>query len=433
TAPAAGQPQPWCSEYGFRSIDFGGPSPVYGINDAGQVLGWGMIWDPVNGSRSLGSLGGTTRPRCVNEAGQVAGWSYTPSRDAHAFFWDEVTGMQDIGTLGGASSWATAMNDIGQVVGYSETATGTQHAFIWDEAGGIQDLGTILAHSQAVGINNASQVIGFSYNEYDDIYYRLTRPFVWDLVNGLQPLNPEGQPLHGGVNWINESGIIAGWTEWSAYANFIACRFDAANPSGSPQALWYAILPYCNSEAMFIHDDGRTVGWARPKSPCLDDGPFGPHDAYYWAAGNFVGNPIGGGNGRNAYEIIASGEILMGWENIEDTHGALAMRSYGPTFDLRDLIANGAAYHTLEPDGMNAHGEIAGTAINADITGRYPYIMWPCPGDVDGDRTVGVSDFLEMLAAWGPCDPPPATCPADTNKDGMVDVVDFLRILAAWD
>ena len=26
-----------------------------------------------------------------------------------------------------------------------------------------------------------------------------------------------------------------------------------------------------------------------------------------------------------------------------------------------------------------------------------------CPADVDGDGTVGITDFLDLLAAWGPC------------------------------
>jgi len=26
-----------------------------------------------------------------------------------------------------------------------------------------------------------------------------------------------------------------------------------------------------------------------------------------------------------------------------------------------------------------------------------------CPADVDGDGTVGINDFLDLLAAWGDC------------------------------
>jgi agmatine/peptidylarginine deiminase len=51
----------------------------------------------------------------------------------------------------------------------------------------------------------------------------------------------------------------------------------------------------------------------------------------------------------------------------------------------------------------------------------------PCPGDVNGDGTVNVSDFLDLLAAWGS-----AGGPADVNDDGIVNVQDFLLLLSAW-
>ena len=51
----------------------------------------------------------------------------------------------------------------------------------------------------------------------------------------------------------------------------------------------------------------------------------------------------------------------------------------------------------------------------------------PCPADVNGDGTVNVQDFLELLAAWG------ATGgPADVNEDGIVNVADFLQMLGEW-
>jgi subtilisin family serine protease len=53
-------------------------------------------------------------------------------------------------------------------------------------------------------------------------------------------------------------------------------------------------------------------------------------------------------------------------------------------------------------------------------------------GDLDLDGTVGILDFLSMLAAWGPC-PPGADCLADLNADGTVNVLDVLILLASWD
>jgi plastocyanin len=51
----------------------------------------------------------------------------------------------------------------------------------------------------------------------------------------------------------------------------------------------------------------------------------------------------------------------------------------------------------------------------------------PCIGDLDGDDVVGVTDLLEILAAWGD-----GGGPADIDNSGFVDVADLLLLLAAW-
>ncbi|MHC5013561.1 MAG: GC-type dockerin domain-anchored protein [Planctomycetota bacterium] len=51
-----------------------------------------------------------------------------------------------------------------------------------------------------------------------------------------------------------------------------------------------------------------------------------------------------------------------------------------------------------------------------------------CLPDFDGDGAVGVTDFLLLLAAWGPN----PGHPADLDGDGAVGITDFLLLLAAW-
>jgi hypothetical protein len=54
-------------------------------------------------------------------------------------------------------------------------------------------------------------------------------------------------------------------------------------------------------------------------------------------------------------------------------------------------------------------------------------------GDLDGDGFVGITDFLILLAEWGPCDAPcPPTCAADLDGDCQVGITDFLLLLANW-
>ena len=56
-----------------------------------------------------------------------------------------------------------------------------------------------------------------------------------------------------------------------------------------------------------------------------------------------------------------------------------------------------------------------------------------CPlGDLDLDGFVGISDFLTILAEWGPCPDLPEPCLADLDRDGEVGIIDFLLLLGNW-
>jgi hypothetical protein len=83
----------------------------------------------------------------------------------------------------------------------------------------------------------------------------------------------------------------------------------------------------------------------------------------------------------------------------------------------------------LLPDGTCATGtpeqcEAAqGTFLGAGVP-----CTTPCPGDVDGDGIVSVTDLLIILAAWGPN----AGHPADLDFDGVVGVNDLLIVLGSW-
>jgi hypothetical protein len=65
-------------------------------------------------------------------------------------------------------------------------------------------------------------------------------------------------------------------------------------------------------------------------------------------------------------------------------------------------------------------------------------VAWLLPdpgitGDLDGDCAVSITDFLRMLAGWGPCpEPCPPSCPADLDGDCKVGITDFLLLLGNW-
>ncbi len=53
-------------------------------------------------------------------------------------------------------------------------------------------------------------------------------------------------------------------------------------------------------------------------------------------------------------------------------------------------------------------------------------------GDIDADGTIGITDFLALLVAWGPCAGSPQSCLADLDCDGSVGIADFLTLLENW-
>ncbi len=55
------------------------------------------------------------------------------------------------------------------------------------------------------------------------------------------------------------------------------------------------------------------------------------------------------------------------------------------------------------------------------------YLALLCPADYDADGEVGVTDLLQLLAAWGCTD-----CEEDLTGDGTVDSLDLLALLTTW-
>lgn len=75
------------------------------------------------------------------------------------------------------------------------------------------------------------------------------------------------------------------------------------------------------------------------------------------------------------------------------------------------------------------HGQ-AGLASSARLATSCSFNCAPCecPGDLDGDLAVGVSDILAALSEFGCM----VDCTADMNDDGQVTVSDFLEILSVY-
>ena len=102
-----------------------------------------------------------------------------------------------------------------------------------------------------------------------------------------------------------------------------------------------------------------------------------------------------------------------------------------------DLVQGDFMLHSLVADYCVSSNDIAGGAF---FLGGAPISQpicegafcascpVPCPADIGGDGTVGITDLLTLLGAWGPN----PGHPADIDDNGFVGQTDLLMMLAAW-
>ncbi len=88
-------------------------------------------------------------------------------------------------------------------------------------------------------------------------------------------------------------------------------------------------------------------------------------------------------------------------------------------------IGSAAAVDLLRVDWPNG-----AVSVRSGVPAGTMLTIHPC--DLDGDESVGITDFLTLLQAWGPCPGPPQPCTADFDADGAVAINDFLTLLTAW-
>jgi probable HAF family extracellular repeat protein len=168
-------------------------SRANGINGFNQVVGFSspeldnaksraFFWSRSTGSLDIGTLGGAhAQAFAINDAGFITGNSQLASSAGsegpiHAFLSPSPLGagprgMRDLGTLGGSFSYGMSVNAHNHVVGYSSTnkENARVHAF-WSNGVSMKDLGTLpnstttqQDQSFALSVNNADQVVGYTY------------------------------------------------------------------------------------------------------------------------------------------------------------------------------------------------------------------------------------------------------------------------------
>jgi len=199
------------------------------ISDSGDIVGWSFLesdtishafrWldGTMTDLDSLMGAEGESVPWDINEAGQIVGYS-SSDHSWNAVLWQPDNELIELPSLcEGCKSKAYAINDLGYTVGWSETAFGGKVASLWDEQNDIYNLATgrsDILESEAWGINNQSQVVGFSKirgspNHGVGMIFEETKGI--QFLDDLAPPNLD-MTIYIGYD-INEHGQIAGWGE----------------------------------------------------------------------------------------------------------------------------------------------------------------------------------------------------------------------------
>ena len=221
-------------------------SRANGINAIGQVVGYSslqrdsaesraFVWSAQTGMTDIGTLGGAyAQAYAINDIGYITGASQTqgmgPMLTTHAFLYrvpspaySRLNRMVDLGVLGGVSSYGTAINNFNHVVGYSSINGNNErvHAFLYQSK--MIDLGSLgwkntqSDVSVALGVNNADQVVGYSFLPTVGDMPLQQVAFLWardgsgvgKMVNLNQLLAIKGNYLLVSATGINDNGQIA--------------------------------------------------------------------------------------------------------------------------------------------------------------------------------------------------------------------------------
>jgi len=177
-----------------------------------------------------------------------------------------------------------------------------------------------------------------------------------------------------------------------------------------------------NSAYTFVRDAGGADNWGQINKLIAPDAPqalFGRRVAVNTSIA-FIGAPYDD-DACPGNPACDSGAVYF----FDSTGVDCNANGICDSFDIADETS-GDCNKNLIPDECDIDSGLSDDHNGDDV----PDECQPCQlADIDDDGTVGIGDFLLVLAQWGPC---PPQCLGDVDGDGDVGILDFLLVLASW-
>ena len=409
-----------------------------------------------------------TNPIAINDAGQITGESGSSltTIGMHAFLWAPGQPMIDLDQGAWPATTGLKINQAGVMAGDAtfcpeQDGSCAAQPLLLQSDGTILELGPVyVGYLVVTGINEQNQVI---YNRADQSGSFSVLPHQWSPNTGDSTLPIPSTSFSGRAIDQNDAGVVVGYSVGGGYTPHI--RTDGTISSLQVEEGGDGIARAINNAGIIVGEadfdgDRHAARWSTPAGQAerlVDDPDVVRSEATkLYEDGTVLGTWEDGDNRvrplriapdgtvdlfglpehpQGTFDLIPIGSTVDGWlicrhlSQIYESQPVVWIPNEGWVFTNDRLVGPGS--NTSEqPADCNALGQI----ITRGSSWSTPSLLEPMPpGDVNGDRHVGVDDLLGVISYWGQCSPSTSrVCPADLTIDGLVNVEDLLGVISNW-